>query len=451
MMQFKAALPKIPPILYLLGIGGVMGFSLNAPNWLDRQPDSLANRRSLGQISFSQANASEAERQGIQAFADGNYNTASTYFTFASKASPSDPIPLIYGENARWINQKPLHVAAMVPLGSNREVALEMLRGLAMAQQDYNRGPNKVVIEIFNDENDPELAKTIAQQIVKDASIKAVIGPNASNAALHAGPIFNAAGVVMITPTSFANQLSGLGEYIFRTTPKIRHLTDTLAHYSVHQVRRKKVAVCYDSDAADNLSFKDEFIAALLEQGGTHIPTDCDFSSPAFDAKDMVARLISDGADAVLLTPHIDRLDRLIDLSRENKWRMVLMGSPSLQTRKILEIGQGDLNGVVIPVPYHAEMPTAQAFAKEVKAQFEVVPTWRTFASMDALSAILKVGQHSTRRPQFQQRLRSANFKMSGSAEDVRFLPSGDRIGNGVLVQIRPAAKGYHFRLISSK
>ena len=451
MMQLKATLPKIPPIIYVLGIGGVIGFSFLAPKWFQSPQNNLANRRSLGQISFSQANASEAERQGIKAFAEGNFNAATTHFKLANQASPSDPIPLIYSENARWLNQKPLHVAAMVPLGSNREVALEMLRGLAIAQRDHNRGTNKVVIEIFNDENDPKLSKTIAQQIVKEANIKAVIGPNASNAALHAGPIFNAAGVVMITPTSFANQVSDIGNYIFRTIPKIRLLTDTLAHYSVHQVRRKKVAVCYDSDAADNLSFKDEFITALHEQGGTHIPTDCDFSSPTFDAKDMVSKLISDGADAVLLTPHIDRLDRLIDLSRENKWRMVLMGSPSLQTRKILEIGQGDLNGVVIPVPYHAEMPTAQAFVKEVKTQFKVVPTWRTFASMDALKSILKAGHHSTSRQQFQQQLRSANFKMDGSAEEVRFSPSGDRIGNGVLVQIRPAAKGYHFRMLSLK
>jgi branched-chain amino acid transport system substrate-binding protein len=440
---------NIPPAVYMLLILGGIGLSVVLPAFKPKV-NPLAQRRSLGQLSFSQANASVEEKIGVQAFTRGLYQVAAQQFAAATEVTPTDPIPMIFAENAQWLEHNPLQVAAMVPLGSNRDVALEMLRGLAIAQRNYNRGPHKVIIEIFNDENDPEIAQEIAEQIINDPKIKVVIGPNASNAALHAGPIFNQAGVVMITPTSFANELSGLGDYIFRTTPKIRALADTLAHYSVHQVRRKKVAVCFDSDAADNLSFKEEFVSSLIEQGGTYIRTHCDFSAPTFDAQTMVTTLISDGADAVLLTPHIDRLDRLIDLSQANKWRMVLLGSPSLETRKVLEIGQGDLNGVVIPVPYHADMPTAQEFVTEVQTQFQVRPTWRTFASMDALNAVLSVGNASSQRQDFQTKLSAPNFQAQGTAEPTRFLPTGDRIGQGVLVQVRPAAQGYHFRMLNA-
>lgn len=446
---------SVPPVVYILFVGGVVSLywllPMLRPLLSLGTGDRLADRRSLGQMSFSQANASEAEVLGVKAFADRQYNVAATHFTSAMQAKPTDPIPAIYVENSRWIHHSPIYVAAMVPLGSNREVALEMLRGLSIVQQQYNQGPQKVLIEIFNDENDPELAKEIATQIVKEDEIKVVIGPNASNAALHAGPIYNKAGVVMITPTSFAHQLSGLGDYIFRTTPSIRYLADTLADYTVRQVRRKKVAVCYDSDAADNLSFKEEFVNALLRQGGTYIRTDCNFSAPDFDPKHAVSALINDGADAVLLTPHIDRLDRLIDLSRANKWRMVLLGSPSLETKKILEIGQGDLNGVVIPVPYHADMPMAKAFVNQTKQKFQVTPTWRTFASADALRAVMNVGDHTTTRQIFQQRLKEPQFQIEGSASPIRFLPTGDRMGNGVLVKIRPAEKGYQFQMLEQR
>ena len=254
-------LSKFPPAVYLLCAGGIVGLYFIQPVLKPLIPkwgrDSLATRRSLGQISFSQVKASEAERIGVKAFTKGNYAEAAKQFEQAMQSEMADPIPMIYAENARWLDVKHLRVAAMVPIGSNREVALEMLRGLAIAQRDHNRGLKKVVIEIFNDDNDPEWSKKIAETIVKDEQIKVVIGPNASNAALHAGPIYNAAGLVMITPTSFANELSGSGDYIFRATPSIRYLADKLVDYSVRQVRRKKVAVCYDSDAADNLSFKE--------------------------------------------------------------------------------------------------------------------------------------------------------------------------------------------------
>ncbi|NJN24106.1 MAG: ABC transporter substrate-binding protein [Acaryochloridaceae cyanobacterium RL_2_7] len=165
-------------------------------------------------------------------------------------------------------------------------------------------------------------------------SIKAVIGHNASNATLQAAPIYHKAGIVMITPTSFDTEISSIGEHIYRTTPNIRHLAETLVDYSLDKARRKKVAVCFDSQAADNLAFKEEFVNTLIEKGGNYIATNCDFAAPDFSATAMASQLISDGADAVLLTPHIDRLDRLIDLSKANQWRLVLMGSPSLETQK---------------------------------------------------------------------------------------------------------------------
>jgi branched-chain amino acid transport system substrate-binding protein len=440
---------KVPPVMYVLCLGGIIGLYSMRPALQSVLPmgtdGMMQNRRSLGAMTFSQANATEAEQAGVKAFKAKDYERAAQQFQAAIAASPTDPIPVIYHENAMAMQSDPLKIAVMVPLGSNREVSLEMLRGIALAQQAYNRGRQKVVIEIFNDENDPKLAKAIAEVIVKDLQIKAVVGPNASNAALAAAPILNAAGVVMITPTGFANELSGMGDYIFRTVPNVRHLADVLSDYSVNQIRRKKVAVCYDSTAPDNLSFKEEFINSLLDQGGTLIPTDCDFASPRFDAKDMVQQLISDGADVVLLTPHIDRLDRLIDLSRENQWRMTLLGSPSLETKKILEIGQGDLNGIVVPVPFHREMPMAASAVTAMQSQFRVAPTWRTFASMDALNALLSVGENTTERQAFQARLRSPNFRMVGATGELRFLPTGDRMGSGVLVQIRPASKGYYF------
>lgn len=446
-MLFK----KLPPAVYLL-IFVTAGLALFITARMRGKPESsslgaesLSDRRSLGQIAFSQTQTSPNLKRGNEQFKQKDYPRALESFQTAIADLPDNPIPRIYAQNARVIRQNHIKIAAVVPLGSNYNVALEMLRGIAMGQENASLN---IMVEIFNDDNDPNIAKTVAHTIVTDPSIKAVIGHNASNATLQAAPIYEKAGIVMITPTSSDTAISEIGSHIYRTTPNIRNLIHTLVDYSLHQARRKKVAICYDAEAADNLSFKQEFINELLEKGGEHIDTDCNFASPQFDPQTMASKLISDGADAVVLTPHVDRLERLIDLSKANRWRMALLGSPSLETEKILDIAQGDLNGVVIPVPYHQDTPSAQPFVKQVQQTYGVIPTWRTFAAMDSMTALMHNGQTSDDRAVIQARLKAKDFQVEGSVEPIRFLPTGDRIGKGVLVQIRPQEKGYQFELL---
>ncbi|NJN24107.1 MAG: hypothetical protein HC810_06575 [Acaryochloridaceae cyanobacterium RL_2_7] len=107
------------------------------------------------------------------------------------------------------------------------------------------------------------------------------------------------------------------------------------------------------------------------------------------------------------------------------------------------------MNGVVIPVPFHTDMPEAKDFVANMQKMFGVNPTWRTFASLDAMNAILVDSHVDTTRQEIQAKLQDKNFQVAGSTEAVRFLPNGDRIGRGVLVQIKPQAKGYRFAMMT--
>ena len=90
---------------------------------------------------------------------------------------------------------------------------------------------------------------------MEDDKILAVVGHNASDASLAAASIYQQGKLVMVTPTSFANELSGFGDYIFRTVPHIRLVAARLAEYAVRIAQKPDIAVCYDSQAPDNVSF----------------------------------------------------------------------------------------------------------------------------------------------------------------------------------------------------
>lgn len=411
---------------------------------------TIANRISLGNQILLTSYTSPEKQGGIQAFAEGNYQAAAEYFQKSLQQNRNDPETLIYLNNAQSSNASSLKIAVSVPIGSNPNVAQEILRGVAQAQDEINNsgGINgaKLQVAIVNDDNSPEVVREVARTLTKDPSILAVIGHNASNASLEAAPIYQQEKLVMVTPTSFANNLSGFGSYIFRTVPNISVMAAPLAEYAVKTERQTNIAVCYDSQAPDNISFKDEFVASLTAAGGKLVPTVCDFSLPSFNAENALADAVSKGAQGLMVAPHIDRIDRAISLARINRGKLPLYGSTTLYTFQTLKDGQSDVNGLVLPVPWHPETNPGSRFPENSRQRWGGIVNWRTATSFDATQAVIAGLRQSNTREGLQQALRNASFSTAGSSEDVKFLPTGDRAGKPILVQVKQGGStGYNF------
>ena len=409
----------------------------------------IATRISLGNQILVTSQTTPDKQAGIEAFKNGDFSTAIQKFQASLKQTRNDPETVIYLNNATASSGSSLKIAVSVPIGSNPNVAQEILRGVAQAQSEVNKsgGINgaKLQVEIVNDDNDPGVVKDVANTLTKDASILAVIGHNASNASLEAAPIYQQEKLVMVTPTSFANNLSGFGSYIFRTVPNISIMAAPLAEYAV-KAGKTNIAVCYDSQAPDNISFKDEFVAALTAAGGKLVPTVCDFSVPSFNPESAIADAVSKGAQGLMLAPHIDRIDRAIFLARTNQGKLPLYGSTTMYTFQTLKDGQKSVDGLVLPVPWHPETNPGNTFPKNATQLWGGVVNWRTATSFDATQAVIAGLQKSPTREGLQQALKNASFSTPGASEDVKFLPTGDRAGRPILVQVKlGGSSGYNF------
>jgi branched-chain amino acid transport system substrate-binding protein len=122
------------------------------------------------------------------------------------QANSNDPETLIYFNNAKAnLTERFLTIAVSVPIGSNLNVAQEILRGIAQAQDEVNShgGINGKLlqVEIANDYNQPDVSKKIADTFVSDRQILAAIGHNASDASIAAAPVYDRGKLVMLTPT----------------------------------------------------------------------------------------------------------------------------------------------------------------------------------------------------------------------------------------------------------
>jgi len=448
---------KLPPIAFiLLGLFlfWVTPKLLFHQIWGDQiaSTNLVGERMSLGDKLLIAADANAAKKAGIIAFAAQDYTTANREFEMALAQRRNDPETLIYLNNAQSSSDRIFKIAVSVPIGSNLNVAQEILRGVAQAQDETNQagGINgtKLQVKIINDENDPAIAKQVATALVNDSTILAVVGHNTSEASLAAAPIYQDGQLVMISPTSSTNKLSGFGSYIFRTLPTTRFLAEPLAQHAIKTVRKSRVAICYDSQAPDNITFKDEFTASLIAGGGRLISIDCDLASSQFNPKQAIAQAISNGADAILLTPHVDRLERAVVVARSNQSKLTLFSSPSLYTFQTLQSGQSDMNGLTLPVVWHPQLPTATNFTSSALQRWGARVNWRTATAYDATRAIIAGLRQGNTRSALQATLRDPNFSTTGAGEVVKFLPSGDRLSQPTLVQIQPTTSGYDFVLL---
>ncbi len=418
---------------------------------------TIANRISLGNQILVTSQTTAAKQAGVQAFAKGDYQAAVQNFQDSLQQNRNDPETIIYLNNAiiylnnaTTSNASPLKIAVSVPIGSNPNVAQEILRGVAQAEDEINNsgGINgaKLQVEIVNDDNSPEVVRDVAKALTNDRNILAVIGHNASNASLEAAPIYQQEKLVMVTPTSFANNLSGFGSYIFRTIPNISVMAAPLAQYAVKTAGKTNIAICYDSQAPDNISFKDEFVASLTAAGGKLVPTVCDFSLPSFNPENALADAVSKGAQGLMLAPLIDRIDRAISLARINRGKLPLYGSTTMYTIQTVKNGQKDVDGLVLPVPWHPETNPGSRFSENSRQRWGGIVNWRTATSFDATQAVIAGLRQSNTRFGLQQALRNASFSTPGASEDVKFLPTGDRAGKPILVQVKQGGStGYNF------
>nr|WP_217359510.1 ABC transporter substrate-binding protein [Anabaena sp. UHCC 0204] len=454
---------NLQKVTFQSGIAIMLFLIIGTILWLSLKEIKLRNRFSYGEKVLFTSVTNLDKQAGTTAFLWKNYNQAIKKFTNYLQEYSHDPEAKIYLENAKVANKKVIKIGVAVPIGSNPSVAQEILRGVAQAQQEINNdgGVNSkfLQIQIANDDNNPAIAKEIAQKFVKDQEILAVVGHNSSDASIPAADIYQAGKLVMISPTSSSTKLTDRqdrtdGNYIYRTVISFNITAETLVEYAKN-TGKSKIVICSDSKAADQ-SFEKAFVNAIHSKNLVLVnEIKCDFAANDFQSEKIIQSAIKQKVTTILLNPQVDRIDQAIELANHNQGQLLLLGNPSLQTKKVIAAGDA-VNGMVIVVPWQITVSDNQEFVRNANRLWgeQSLITWRTAMAFDATkTVVIAMQKKGTTRTDIQQAL-SNNFSFSGATGTIKFLSWGDRIGDrlgeAMLVQIQPdphAPTGYNFVL----
>ena len=449
----------IPMILIFL-LGGLiysrlanLGTTAGKGNDATQIDSKLSKRFSQGERILVSPLANPEKEMAIEAFARGNHQKAAALFSAYLKSRTNDPEALIYFNNALIGNRKSHNIAVPLPTGTNLNSALEVLRGVAQAQNQINQqgGINNIPlkVQIVNDDNQPELAKKIARSLSENSEILGVVGHYTSDVTLATAEIYQAGKLVAISPVSSSVKLSNLNPYIFRTVSTDFIAARALAQYAMDEKQQQKFAIFYNSQSEHSESLKLEFKSAVTLAGGT-ITNIFDLADPNFNATDSFQQALKEGAEALMLSTDPEKLDKALQVIQVNRKRLSLLGGDDIYTVKTLQVGGEAAEGMVLEIPWHIKSNPESDFARISQQLWGAEVSWRTAMAYDATQAIVTAIANSPQvtRANIQKSLADGNFAAPGANEQVRFSPSGDRLSNIQLVEIRPSNNNFEYEFV---
>jgi branched-chain amino acid transport system substrate-binding protein len=262
--------------------------------------------------------------------------------------------------------------------------------------------------------------------------------------------------MVMIAPTSTTTELVQVTDgpdgvnYIFRTIPSDQFTGTALARYMLNQMQKQKATIFYNSASSYSNSLKTAFETTLSLEGGEVVQV------VDLNRNNAASTPANPNAQVIALLPDSETLISAIQVAQVNQNRLPLLAGDAVYKIESLQQGGAALNGLIVSVPWHPEASPNPNFPPAAVKLWGGDVNWRTALSYDAVQTIegaialgkVTPGSGEPGRVALAKALVDPNFQAQGATGDIRFLPSGDRNNNVLLLKVQPGSRsgtGYDF------
>ncbi len=405
----------------------------------------------------------QAKDSGIRAINQKNYAAAEKALSYAWSLCPA-PEALIYRNNARIGDAPALTVAVSVATtnkGEKEDItknAIEQLRGAAQAQSVINErgGINGKLLRlvITNDSNEPEVATEIAKALTDNShrDVLAIVGHWTSGVTIEAAKIYNAKeDLVLMTPISIINDLTGTSSWVFRATINMSKEQSALANYAYNSLNYKKVAIFYlDSQtpgvgrskaaysAGAKSAFEMTFRGEVLEDEFNLASDEFERKGLEATAKAMVKQAKKKGADAILLLPDntlVANAEAVIQAASQEG--ISLLGTTNFYRQDVLKKNCPAIAGMTLPVAWQADGRANASFVKTAKEFWQGGVNFATANTYNAIQAIAKAMEDNPTREGIHTALNQPDFKVEDTADaEAMTFSDGDRTAPAQIVRV---------------
>ena len=307
---------------------------------------------------------------------------------------------------------------------------------VAVREYDAQHPGCQVGLVSFDSQGNADYAVNLADQIVADPEIVALVGPTFSGETAAAMPTFEAAGLPVVTASATNPTLSEQGwKHFHRIVGNDATQGPALAAYLDQVLKVKKVAVVDDTGLYGKTIA--DLTAKSLQDKGIEVSLRTSIDPESVDYRNTVTALQGAGVDAVFFGGVTSPGARLVRQIRDAGITVPFVGGDGLYGGDFIDGAGGAATGALVSCPcLNAEQPTGArqtAFANAYRKRYGTTASYFATEYYDAAALVLKaIGDGHTTRSSIQDWLAGVRYR--GVTKNIAFDRHGEIQGSPVFV-----------------
>jgi len=317
--------------------------------------------------------------------------------------------------------------------GPQADLGQQLLNGARLAVDEANAAGGvlgaKVELVAMDDKADPKEAVSVANKLVADSSVVAVVGNPNSGTALPASPVYHQNGMPFVIAAATNPKITQQGfREVFRICPTDDMQGPQAANFAIEELKKTRIALLHDkSPYGQGLvgQFKKEAkrlgITSFVEEA-TITAGDSDFSAVLTSLKEKNPDLIYFGG----MYPEGGLLLRQ---SGTLGIKATFMGGDGSFDPQVIQVAGNAAEGAIFSfiAPPWDKIPEAKDFSDKYRARHSEIGAFSPYGydSVNVvISALKKAGKVD--RQAIIEALRAPDFSYKGVTGTIRFDEKGD-------------------------
>ena len=317
-----------------------------------------------------------------------------------------------------------------------------MQRGFELAREEINRrGEVKIKFITVDDRSTPEGAREAVQLLV-DQEVSAIVGLAISTHLKAVAPIAQEHNVIAFSSVSSAAGLSGIGDFIFRTSLATNISIPSGLMATQKKLGYRRVATIYDEiDVYARNS--NEVLRKALETNGVEVLTMETFQTEDTDFSQQLTNIIALGPDALFISALSQEIAEIIkQTSVVGVPDSISIIAPDLTMNEVEKAGDA-AEGVIGFIGWsdQSDAPGNQSFVRNYRTKYGIQPEpWaaQSYATLYVLTNAIKKAQSTDATLIRNTLAETTNYPtILGMLGEFSFNPDGDALYDQIIMIVK--------------
>lgn len=290
---------------------------------------------------------------------------------------------------------KEIKIAVAAPMtGDFAEYGIGFKNAVQLMVDEWNAKGGvlgrQVKVVVYDDKNNGDEGAAVAEKILSDRDIVAVVGHFASGVCLVAAPKYQEAGMPEISPSASHPNYSSVGDYIFRNNTVISVEAAAGVDIALSNLKAKSIGIL--SVKTDWGTSTSAITKKIIADKGGKVVAHEELVDGTVDFAPSVTKMQAAGVDTVIVVAMYNVLAPFATQYRSVNPAIKFVGFSNAYSEQLIALAKENAEGIYFPAAFFhsGDDPQVRKFVDSYKSKFGNTPSSLTAQAYDSAGIILE-------------------------------------------------------------